>query len=124
MSGEQRRRGTSLGPPERYLLEQWGRSVGEAFAGADFNTPFLVGSVLRGEPWRDVDVRLMLEADEFDRLTGGDPLRLQALNVAFSLWGQQATGLPIDFQFQNVDEANAEFDGPRGALGILAGRRP
>lgn len=117
---EHTRRGTSLGPPERYLIEQWGRMLHEAFG----ETPYLVGSVARSEPWRDVDVRLLLDADEFEHLTGDDPLRLQALNVAFSLWGQHMTGLPIDFQFQEVNAANDEFDGVRSALGILAGRRP
>lgn len=117
---EHNRRGTTLGPPERYLIEQWGRMLREAFG----EHAYLVGSVARGEPWRDVDVRFLLDAEEFDRLTGGgDPLRLQALNVAISLWGQHMTGLPIDFQFQEAGAANAEFDGVRSALGIGLGRR-
>lgn len=120
MSGDHTRRPTHLGPPERYLIEQWGRMLREAFG----RTPYLVGSLARNEPWRDVDVRLILDDHEFDRLTGGDDLRLQALNVAVSIWGQQATGLPIDFQFQPVTAANAESGGqPRHALGILAAAR-
>lgn len=117
MSG---RRGTSLSPPEAYLLNQWARTLAESFAEPDgcWNYPYLVGSVARAEPWRDVDVRLMLTSAEYDRLTYCGQ-RLQALNVAFSLWGQRATGLPIDFQFQDENRANAEFNGVRIALGLV-----
>lgn len=118
-----------VGMPATLLLNTWGRSVAEAFGG---NLPYLVGSALAGEgrDWRDVDVRLMLPDEEWDALFGvyQTPLwtnpRWSAMCTAFSLWGAQQTGLPIDFQFQRTTEANAEFDGPRSALGLkLAARR-
>ena len=107
-------RATSLSPPERFLLEAWGAALAKAFA----TSPLLVGSVARAEPWRDVDVRLVLPDVVFAALTGEEPDQLAALNVAFSLWGQRATGLPIDFQFQDRTTANAEHNGRRIPLGI------
>ena len=44
-------------------------------------------------------------------------VNIRALGVAFSIWGQKATGLPIDFQVQSVTEGNA-IEGKRHALGI------
>ena len=108
------RRATSLSPPERFLLDAWGASLYRAFG----CWAVLVGSVARAEPWRDVDVRLMLDAIRYEGLTGTDFDQHAALNVAFSLWGQRATGLPIDFQFQETDSANAEHNGRRIPLGI------
>lgn len=108
MSG---RRATALGPTETYLLRQWGRQLREAFG----EMPYLVGSVVRDEAWRDVDVRLMLP--DGDPLLA-HPLRLAAMNVAITVWGQRVTGLPIDFQFQAITAANAEFDGVRHPIGI------
>lgn len=115
MATTERRRGSSLSPPEMFLLEQWGRTLYEAFG----RPPYLVGSVARAEAWRDVDVRLMLDDDEYAALPA-----VQVLNVAISVWGQRATGLPIDFQFQNTTAINAETAGqPRNALGIRAAAR-
>lgn len=113
MSG---RRATSLSPPERFLLEQWARTVREAFG----HTPYLVGSVARADEWRDVDVRLMLDVTDIEALFSPEwSLRLATLNVAFSVWGQRATGLPIDFQFQRTSDANAQHaGGPRIPLGL------
>src|SRR5690242_8822478 len=91
-----------LGQPAPLLLDAWTRSVAEAFG----RTPLLVGSSLRTKHWRDVDIRLVLDDDDYERLTGSmhelpHNRRLAALNAAFSLWGQKVTGLPIDFQFQS-----------------------
>lgn len=76
-----RRRSTSLSPPDRSLLEAWGRQLDEAFG----ELPYLVGSVARAEEWRDVDVRLMLDDDDFLTLVGEDQRRLPALNLSISL---------------------------------------
>lgn len=121
-----RRRGSSLGPTEMYLLNHWAGALCRAFADPDghLNHPYLVGSAARGEAFRDVDVRLMLDDDEFERVTGGSAARLAALNVAFTLWGQQATGLPIDFQLQDTTATNAEHNGVRNALGIGFAPKP
>jgi hypothetical protein len=96
-----------------FLLQEWMGTLFVTFG----HHPYLVGSVARGEPWRDVDIRLMLDDD--------DPLlvepRCQVLNVAMSLYGQRATGLPIDFQFQSITEGNNEPEPrPRNPVGVSA----
>lgn len=106
-----RRRATSLGPPEMLLLRGWGITLNHFFGAM----PYLVGSAVTGSEWRDVDVRMML-APEDPLLT--DRSRMAALSAAMSHWGQRATGLPVDFQFQHRDEANNEFRGPRIPLGV------
>lgn len=113
-------RATFLGPAEMLLLQQWGERIGEAFPP---HFPYLVGSALHRPDFRDVDVRLMLDDDEFEALTGGDRYRLRCLKLSFTLWGKLVTGLPIDFQFQDTTKANAEYAGRRNALFVQAERR-
>ena len=88
---------------------------------------FLVGSCMTRRDYRDVDVRCMLDDAVFDaefpghaeamatmgRLT---PKHL-AMNLAFSAYLEKQSRLPVDFQFQRVTDANAEFEGLRNALG-------
>jgi hypothetical protein len=96
-------------------LEDWCRMVRVALGG---HGPFLVGSVTERADYRDVDVRTILPDKAFDRWFRERPEAVRFLNRAFSVWGQQETGLPIDFQVQRMTEANAEFDKPRHAMGI------
>lgn len=77
--------------------------------------PYLVGSAVTGPGWRDVDVRLILDDVTFASLAA--ILDVNRLNLAMSLWGQQATGLPIDFQVQSMTDANS-IDGPRHPIGM------
>ena len=79
--------------------------------------PFLVGSVLHRADFHDVDVRLMLPDKKFHRMFR-DNAWLKMANAAVSAQLEVATGLPIDFQFQDTTQANAEFSGPRHALGM------
>jgi hypothetical protein len=81
-------------------------------------TPYLVGSVWTTKDFRDVDIRCMLDPDDFKATFGNDRERLLLTNAAYSIMLQRQTGLPVDFQFQDRDEANAEFDGPRNPLGL------
>lgn len=112
------RRASALSPPEFFVLEEWGKTLRRAFG----RPPYLVGSVERGEPWRDVDVRLMLPDEEYAVLLGDQPRRVVALNVAMSIWGQRVTGLPIDFQFQDTTNTNAEYGSQtRNPLGLRDG---
>lgn len=92
---------------------------------------YQVGSSLRGGPWRDVDVRCILDDEEFDRMfpgafrVGDDwprDARLALLNVVTSEWLSARTGLPVDFQFQRRTQANEKYGRPdhqRSALGIF-----
>ena len=92
---------------------------------------YLVGSCLERRDYRDVDVRAILEDADFDRrfpkLAGGagphqfDP-EWSLVCASISLWLEQRTGLPIDFQIQRQTQANASEDNKgktRWALGLF-----
>lgn len=107
-----------VGMPAAAKLEHFGRVCHEAFG----TTAYLVGSALKTTDWRDVDVRVILTDDEFERqigkLTKPRALnkRWNALCLAFAALGREMTGLPIDFQIDQQTDANENFDGPRNAL--------
>lgn len=100
---------SALSPTEMLRLDQWAESLTWLFD----DGPYLVGSVLRRRNYRDVDVRQRLDDDDplFD-----DTNRLRLFQVALSVWAEQSTGLPVDFQFQPRSKWDAE-DGPRNPLG-------
>lgn len=110
-----------VGMPHWILLNQFGQLVYDAFG----DYPYLVGSAAKGKYWRDVDVRLILADEEFERLCGkaARPAQLNrrwaSLCLAYSLLGKHITGLPIDFQIQAQTEATSE-DGPRHCLMLAA----
>ena len=77
---------------------------------------YLVGSSLERRDYRDVDVRCILDDDDFDRhfpgaMSAANP-SLHALwsitCAAISLWLSQQSGLPIDFQIQRRTEINKQ----------------
>lgn len=113
-----------IGMPGHLYLEMFGAIVWDYFE----KPPYLVGSALSGECPRDVDVRLILDEDEYQRFCGRyvTPERTNpkwaALCMAFSELGRKLTGLPIDFQIQLQRKANDLFTGPREALGLVAHR--
>ena len=88
-------------------LEEWCRLVRVVFDG---EVPYLVGSTHTQASYRDVDVRLILPDDEFDA-RWADPVKVRLVNRAISIWGQQETGLPVDFQVQRMTDANEFFGG-------------
>lgn len=92
-------------------LRDWGRVLYESTG----VMPYLVGSALTRPDWRDVDVRLIV--DTAPGAYFGPWLDDRRGNFLLSLWGQQATGLPIDCQIQSLHEAN-QYDGRRHALGL------
>ena len=94
------------------LLDIWCQAVSRMFK----DHPYLVGSALQSKDYRDVDIRLILSDKDYGELDC--QLELNMLNLAVSIWGQKATGLPIDFQIQQMTEANKNFKGPRNALGL------
>lgn len=106
------------GMPATTLLEAFGQWLRDAFGAiADH-----VGSSLHGKTWRDVDVRLMLDDEQFHALFPGYRYARQIdakwslVCAAISELGKRLTGLPIDFQIQSVTEANAAYRGPRNPL--------
>ena len=82
--------------------------------------PYLVGTAGVGtaETYRDVDVRLMLDDDEFAAVCPTQA-RWELLCLAIGTYLAERTGLPIDFQVQRTSEANARFgEGFRNPLGM------
>ncbi len=106
-------RATYLTPHEMFSLQHGCRVLSAAFG---FHT-YQVGSSLERADYRDVDLRCILDDDEYDRVIGPNKHRLRLLNAALSEWLAKHTALPIDFQFQRMTEANAEFDGRRNFVG-------
>lgn len=107
-----------VGMPASIKLDMFGQVVKEAFGAS----VYLVGSATRTRQWRDVDVRVILEDDEYERQIGEftSPrcmnARWNALCLAFAALGRDMTGLPIDFQIDQQSDANERYDGPRHAL--------
>lgn len=87
--------------------------INESFDGYDC---YLVGSALQKRDYRDVDVRLILRDEVWDRLFGSELPGRPDMNPLWSLmcssisvWLQTQTGLPVDFQIQRATQANEEF---------------
>ena len=110
-----------VGMPADLYLEEFGYHIWVAFD----EVPYHVGSSLMGKQWRDVDVRLILPDEKYERLGLGNPRhphdngRWVSLVLAYSALGRSLTGLPIDFQIQQQSWANEQYPGTRSALGIL-----
>lgn len=99
--------------------EEWCRKVRRIFAGTGHVGLFLVGSALTRADYRDIDLRLILTDEAWDR-EWTDAVKTRYMNAALSTWGQRETGLPIDFQLQRMSTANASFgEGhPRNPMGV------
>lgn len=110
-----------IGAPAFFNLDQQCRVLVEAYG---WNV-YLVGSALERRDHRDVDIRVILENDVFDRMFPGahpSPERNALWSVtcaAMSEWLGAHTHLPIDFQIQRQAQANAMFAGTRIALGVF-----
>jgi hypothetical protein len=107
-------RKTQLTPQQLFSLDLACQPIRQAFDAM----PYLVGTVTERRGWRDVDVRLILDDKQYNRMSKA--LGAQAitfLGFAISTYLRDATGLPIDFQFQRMTEANASYDKPRNPLG-------
>lgn len=109
-----------VGMPASLYLHEFGSQVWAAFG----EPPYLVGSVLKTTKWRDVDVRLIIDDEEYEAQGFGDPNyqkhngKWVSLCMAYSALGKHVTGLPIDFQIQQQSAANDKFKGPRSCLGV------
>lgn len=101
---------------EMYHLDRACELVTKAFGG---ECPYLVGTAGLGgaDSYRDVDVRLMLDDDEFSAACPTRE-RWELLCLAISTYLRERTGLPVDFQIQQASAANAKFSGPRNPLGM------
>jgi hypothetical protein len=113
-----------IGMPAALYLNEFGSQIWAAFG----KPAYQVGSSLLSKQWRDVDIRLMLDDDEYERMGLGDPYHTHmnakwvALVMAFSALGKEMTGLPIDFQIQQQSKANKLYTGPRNPIGFIESR--
>ena len=112
-----------VGMPAALYLNEFGSQIMSAFG----EVPYHVGSsLLKKRGWRDVDVRLILDDEQYEAMGLGDPRRPHlnekwvSLCLAYSALGKSMTGLPIDFQIQQRSHANKAFiEGDRSALGLV-----
>jgi len=128
-----------LPAPAYFKLNQAVALIDKAFGVHGTFGTYLVGSSLQRRDFRDVDVRMIMENDAYDKLFPG-AIDRPDLNAYWSLtcvtiadWLARETGLPIDFQIQRQSVANELFparknlgegppqDHPRNALGIFLG---
>lgn len=96
---------------QHFMLNNWGEQLAELFNG---NCAYHVGSSLERRDWFDIDVRILLEPQQYRHLK--ETMNLDVLDAIVSQWGATVTGLPIDFQIQDRDEANNEYSGTRNAM--------
>jgi hypothetical protein len=106
------RRVSYLSVSQFHALDLACTRIREAFK----SPPYLVGSVMERPDFRDVDVRLMLDDEEYAKLPRD---QWTVFGLAVSAWLSAFTGgLPIDFQFQQQTAANEKFgEGKRNPLG-------
>ena len=107
---------------EMYNLDAACSVIGKAFR----EPPYLVGTAADGTAgtYRDVDVRLILDDDEFAEVCP-TLARWEVLCLAISAYLRERSGLPVDFQIQRTTEANERHGGkvrnPLGMGRIFAG---
>ena len=118
-----KRRASYLSPPDFRRLDWACERIRDAFGSA----PYLVGSVNERADFRDIDLRLILADEEFERMFDGNRALRQLLNIALSDFIQRMASppAPIDFQIQSMTEANVpEHKGFRNPLGVREARQP
>ena len=114
-----KRRASFLSPPDFQRLDLACFPVYRSYGAA-----YLVGSVLTRADFRDIDLRCILDDDEYDRMFPPDDSdssrKLCLLNIAISSMISDSAQLawPVDFQFQRQTEANAEFNEMRNPMGM------
>jgi hypothetical protein len=102
----EKRRKSSLSTLDWYRLNQACRVLW--FIGG---STYLVGTAANGGDYRDVDVRTILQDEEFDRLFSGHPDLWALVCSSIAMRLVAATGLPIDYQIQRMTEANETYPG-------------
>lgn len=108
---------SALSPRQMFLLDNACQPIREAFPSYG---PYLVGTAFHRGPYRDVDVRLIMEDCEFDKMADGIGMpAIWFLGLAIGQYLASLTELPIDFQIQRATEANEiHGDKPRNPLGL------
>ena len=106
---------SALSPRQMFLLDLACQSIEEGI-GATFH----VGTSATGrQEYRDVDVRTILDDEQYDALAAAINVEgIAFLGLAIGQYLQSLTGLPVDYQIQRQTEANAKHQGSRNPLGM------
>ncbi len=114
MEKEEKQRCNYLTVQQFYNLNHACRILTEIFGYSTFH----VGSSITSKNWRDVDLRCILKDSRYMKYFGKNVQLVMFLNHCISEWLSTRTGLPIDFQFQNMTSASVEKDKPRNFIGM------
>jgi hypothetical protein len=99
-------------------LNTWGKELTNMLpATVDHYGVYIVGSALKKADYRDIDIRQIISDKDFARLL--KTVDIGYFNHAVSLWGQQLTGMPIDYQIQSI--ADKDNDGEKHPIHALKG---
>lgn len=112
----------SIGQPQGMLLNEFGERLRAAFGEVAYHVGSSLAAMGAKGPaiWRDVDVRVMLDDDAWEKMGLGNPEnphgnpKWRALCIVFSDYGRHLTGLPIDFQLQQRTHANKKYSHENG----------
>lgn len=109
-----------IGVPEIFELEHVCDFVAKAFG----NNIYLVGSATERMDYRDVDLRMIMPDAQFAVLFGmnenGELNRFWSLLcTSISLYMRDKTGLPVDFQIQQMTDANTRHRGTRVPMAMF-----
>jgi hypothetical protein len=104
-----------IGFPDIEKLDHAAGVLYEAFK----ETSYLVGSATTTKKYRDVDVRMIMPDDKYEKLFGTSSISpfWSVLCTSISYWMRHVTGLPVDFQIQKRSRAN-HYQGKRHPLGM------
>lgn len=92
-----RKRSTYLLVSQINTLDTWAKELNNMLPkGFKEYGAYLVGSATRHKDYRDVDIRQVVADADLKRLKSC--VDLGYFNHMVSVWGQQVTGLPIDYQ--------------------------
>lgn len=103
---------SGLCPRQFFLLDEACKPIRAAFDA----TPYAVGTAAEFQctAYGDVDVRLIMFDEQFDKLRAAVGLNGVAfLGFAIGEYLAARTGLPVDFQLQRATEANVKHCGKR-----------
>lgn len=116
-------RGNFIGVPEAFNLSLSCESIHSAYP--ESIGIFLVGSALEKRDFRDVDIRMILKDEDFHRRFPNycrghmNDSHWILTCAAISEWLASKTKLPIDFQIQEMTEANKLHSGKRQAIFLI-----
>lgn len=126
--GSKRTKGVYIGAPACFSLEMACSHIRAAFVSDDDpGGIYVVGSCLERQDWGDIDVRLIMSDEAFERLFPSASLlnaawehdpRWVLMVTTIAQWMSSQTGLPIDFQFQPATFANERHLKARQPVGF------